>query len=429
MSKINELQTPAAARFFAILEELYPASHRRYDCHVLSDLDFTAMGVLRCLSHARTGHEFLQHHADHGGRSENPDLFFKALKSKRRLQNLKSLNQSLALTMATRIPDPLSPFPELNGFHFFAVDGHYQQAACFDPRKPSRQADKPPRKTATGHFFRVNLRNHDPDYLDLSRPADGKKKDHDARVIQRVEVQTLRATAAKGEKVIYFWDKARIDYRSWHRLKQRGIYFVTREKSNSALQTITTDFTDHNDPRNQGIINDTLVGTDGTGTLRLIRYTDPRDGTTYSYLTNELTPHPWSIVLGCKHRWDIEKIHDHFKNKMNETKSWASRDAAKEAHAIFQCLAHNLALLLEQRIKVEEQLVDQREAKKRSGRAETLRNRKGELLRDASDFIATAIQRATQRTLRFIRWLRAWLHREAPWRAAMARLPAVWADY
>jgi hypothetical protein len=64
--------------------------------------------------------------------------------------------------------------------------------------------------------------------------------------------------------------------------------------------------------------------------------------------------------------------------------------------------------------------VDQREAKKRSGRAETLRNQKGDLLRDASDLVGTASQRAKQRTLRFIRWLMAWLYREAPWSAAMA---------
>ncbi|MFM2241262.1 MAG: hypothetical protein RLZ97_117 [Verrucomicrobiota bacterium] len=52
-------------------------------------------------------------------------------------------------------------------------------------------------------------------------------------------------------------------------------------------------------------------------------------------------------------------IEDPFKNKMNETKFSAGCDAAKETHAIFQCLA----LLLEERISEEEKLVNQREAK------------------------------------------------------------------
>ncbi len=348
MPIINELHTATSRRFFAILEELYPDSRRQYDCTALGDLDYAALGILRCLSHTQTGHEFLQHHADHGGRDENPDLFFKALKSNRRLENLTSLNDLLAAAMAHRVHDPLSDFPELAGYHFYAADGHYQTAACFDAPKPG---PKGATKVATGHFFRVNLRTHHMSYLDLGRPADGKKKDHDARVIQRAEVEALRYQATKGEKAIYFWDKACIDYRSWHRLKQRGIYFVTREKSNSALQTVSIDRADHSDPRNEGIISDTLVGSDGTGTLRRTRYRDPADGKGYTYLTNELQLPSWAIVLGYKHRWDLEKIFDQFKNKMAETKSWASSETAKQAHGCFQCLAHNLALLIEQQIE------------------------------------------------------------------------------
>ena len=68
-----------------------------------------------------------------------------------------------------------------------------------------------------------------------------------------------------------------------------------------------------------------------------------------------------------KHRWDQEKVFDVLKNKMEELKSWASSDTAKQAHAMFECLTHNLLLLLEEQM------------------------------------INTAIIRATQRTQRFIR--------------------------
>lgn len=423
MHKINELQTETASRFFAILEEYYPNSLRPYQCSVLSDLDYAVLGTLRCLSEAKSGHEFLQNHADKGGRDENIDLFFKALKSKRRLQNITSLNDSLSAAMREQIPDPLLTQPELKGYHLFAADGHYQQAACFDAPKPSR---KGPQKMATGHFFRVNLRSHHMSYLDLSRPADGKKKDHDARVIQRATVEKLRYQATKGEKVVYFWDKACIDYSTWTKHKQRGIYFVTREKSNSALTVMSADQTNYDDPRNEGIISDTLVGGSNGEALRRIIYKDPSDGKTYTYLTNEMKLPPWAIAVGYKHRWDIEKIFDQFKNKLAETKSWASSETAKETHALFECLAHNLTLLFEEQIRDEEGLEDKMEMKKRKARQKTRRNREGKILEAAKNFINQIFERATQRTVRFLRWLRVWCYREATWSEAMARLAKIW---
>lgn len=446
MPNINELDTPTAARFFAVLEELYPSSNRRYDCHVLSDLDYSVLGIMRCISHAKTGHEFLQHHAEHGGRDENADLFFKALKSKRRLQNLTSLNEALAPVMSAKLREPIAHSPELKGYHFYAADGHYQHAACFDPRKST---SKGLQKIATGHFFRCNLFTHHLSYLDLSRPGDGKKNDHDANVINRAKVETLRSHAKTGEKVVYFWDKACIDYGAWSRFKRSGIYFVTREKSNSAMKTMSIERFDPTAPRNAGIQSDTLVGNSNGETLRRVIYRDPADDKEYIYLTNEMQLPAWAIALGYKHRWDIEwsgatwtganatcpqgatggehqKIFDQFKNKMEETKSWASSDVAKEAHAWFQCIAHNLVLLFEGDIKRDEGMQDKVEAKKKSIRTKTRTNREGTPLKQIKNFINQAIQRATQRTVRFIRWLRTWLYRRASWRDATARLAKVW---
>ena len=423
MPTINELTTPTAARFFTPIEELYPHSQNRYECRALSDPDFTVLGILRCISHAKTGHEFLQHHAEHGGRDENPDLFFKALKSKRRLTNLHSINDALAPMMAHRIPDPLAGFDDLKGYHFFAADGHYQQAACFDPIKSTRRGFQ---KIATGHFFRINLRNHHLSYIDSSRPADGKKKEHDATIIQRTTVESLRYQARKGEKVIYFWDKACIDYATWARLKQRGIYFVTREKSNSAMKTLSIERHNRKDPRNEGILSDTLVGSSNGEALRRIIYCDPSDEKIYTYLTNEMQLPAWAIALGYKHRWDIEKVFDQFKNKMVETKSWASSQTAKEAQALFQCLSHNLTLLFEQAIQCAEGIGDEVETKKKHRRQKTRKNREGEPYQRANNFINQVFQRATQRTVRFLRWLRSWLYQEAPWSKALARLTHIW---
>jgi len=75
----------------------------------------------------------------------------------------------------------------------------------------------------------------------------------------------------------------------------------------------------------------------------------PTDGKkkTYTYITNEMTLPAWAIVLMYKQRWNIEKVFHQFKSKMEERKSWASSEEVKQAHAVFECLAHNLALLFE----------------------------------------------------------------------------------
>ena len=423
MPNINELQTPTSRLFFKPLEEFYPDSERRYSCKVLSDLDYAVLGILRCLSSAKTGQEFLQEHAERGGRNENVDLYFKSLKSQRRFENVNSLNASFAPHMGQQVPDPFVSFSELSGYHFFAADGHYQTAACFDPQVETRKGLQ---KIATGHFFRLNLRNHHASYIDISRPKDGKKKDHDANVINRSDIETLRYQAKTGEKVVYFWDKACIDYMTWYRLKQRGIYFATKEKSNSAMEILGENPVDYEDERNNGIISDNLVGNGNGAMLRRIVYQNPRDGKIHTYITNEMQLPAWAVALLYKHRWDIEKVFDQFKNKMEEKKSWASDPIAKKSHALFECLAHNLSLIFEVLIKEQEGLSDEVETVKNKGRQATRTNREGQRLGPKSNFINEVVQRASQRTLRYLRWLRNWLYIEAPWSHALDRLAYVW---
>jgi hypothetical protein len=52
--------------FFNNLINIYPSSNHAYHCTSISDLDFAKLGILRCVSSAKTGHEFLQDHAEKG---------------------------------------------------------------------------------------------------------------------------------------------------------------------------------------------------------------------------------------------------------------------------------------------------------------------------------------------------------------------------
>jgi hypothetical protein len=422
MAKLSQLDTDVSDLFFKPLLRAYPSSEAQYRCRTISDLDYAALGVSRCISHAKSGHEFLQHHIDSGREGTTVDLFFKSLKSGRRLANLTSLNAQLLPAMARKVEDPFMRHKELKNFDFYAADGHYQKAACFDP-KPTKEGES---QIATGHFFRLNLRFDHLDYLDVSRPDEGKKKDHDMRLIKRMEVERLRNGAKVGRKVLYAWDKACIDYECWEALKRRAIYFVTEEKSNSAANQISTDVTDRRDPRNEGVVSDYFVGRANGPQLRRVVYTDPRDGTTYTYITNEMTLPAWAIVLMYKQRWNIEKVFHQFKSKMEERKSWASSEEAKQAHGVFECLAHNLALLFEMEIKEREDLTDEVEIEKQEKREPHLKNREGGTMKSGGNFINQAVKRATQRTQRFIRWLRVALYREVPWREAVARLAEIW---
>ena len=422
------LDTDFSRRFFADIANAYPESARRYDCPGISDLHYCQRGVLRCLSTATTGQQFLQHHADQNVADIDPGHFFKALKSSRRLQNITSLNDLLAQPMRQRVADPYAQCPELTAWDVYAVDGHYHHAASFDPKTKDSKGNT--RAIATGHFFRMDLRTHHLSCLDMANPEDGKKKAHDITVIKRRTADELRYGAAKGRKVMLVWDKACIDYHLWHTLKHtHGIYFLTLEKSNSAAEVCSQDLLDRTEPRNAGLVSDHYVGTSNGVMLRRIIYTNPEDGVTNTYLTTDFTLPAYQLVLLYKHRWDIEKIFHQLKSKMNERKSWASSLAAKQSHAIFECLAHNLLLLFEECLLREEGLRDEVEEKKQTGRARPKSESPAmlKIIGIARNFINSAVTRATQRTQRIIRWVRVRIYQRAPWSESVARLRQLWA--
>jgi len=66
---------------------------------------------------------------------------------------------------------------------------------------------------------------------------------------------------------------------------------------------------------------------------------------------------------------------------MDERKSWASSEVAKQAHGVFECLTHNLALLFELEIKQDEELQDEVESEKQEKREHHLKNRTGKAMK------------------------------------------------
>jgi len=80
--------------------------------------------------------------------------------------------------------------------------------------------------------------------------------------------------------------------------------------------------------------------------MRRVRYRDPETGNEYEFLTTVWDLPPGTIALLYLLRWRIEKVFDTGKNKLEETKGWATGEVAHEIQGHFFALTHNLLVLL-----------------------------------------------------------------------------------
>src|SRR5690606_33764328 len=98
--------------------------------------------------------------------------------------------------------------------------------------------------------------------------------------------------------------------------------------------------------------------------VRRVTYQDPETRVIYHYLTNlPVSIPPGVVALLYKARWDIEKVFDEFKNKLCETKAWASSPTAKTQQARLLCMTHNLMTLMEEEIRKRSGVVNEAEFK------------------------------------------------------------------
>jgi hypothetical protein len=159
--------------------------------------------------------------------------------------------------------------------------------------------------------------------------------------------------------------------------------------------------------------------------IRRILYRCPIDGALFPLLTSEMTLAPGLIVLIYKLRWDVEKVFDETKNRWLERKSWASSATAKTIQARLVCLTHNLALLLEKRLEREEAICNEPEKRRREKRLREIEEEQA-LKKSPLPQWYRGVQRATQRGVKFIRWLRNHLFLEAPWERALNGLRRIY---
>lgn len=395
----------------------------RRECKILSDRQWIETGLLRILSQEPSGKAFLQKLFDSVGTVIKRSTFFETLKSKRRLNMCREVGSFLyeILRQEYSHNDPFNKFSELSDYDIHAGDGHYHAAAAHDVKKSGK-------KYPTQHYYSVDLRTHGLKHLTLADTSGKRKREHDTRALKRLDIETLRQGAPKGRKVLYVWDKAGIDFLQWYKWKQAGgIYFLSREKKNMELIILANLDYDDTDPVNAGVQSYQLVGCSAGMSIYRVLYECPISGNTYSFITNLSNISPGLIAYLYKTRWDIEKIFDEVKNKLSEKKAWATSDTAKSMQAEFICLAHNLMLILEDQIKkagVDNEIENLRRKKRLEKSLSIARTSK-----DALPLFMTKPKRPTQRTVKFIRWLRNNLFINTSWQDAVCSLERVYAVF
>ena len=407
-------------KLIAPLKPLILSSNKTRNCPVLEDEKWITTGLLRVLSSESSSRGFLQQLSDQLHMIIPSSSFFKTLHSARRLAFCQQLNEAFAQGYKSPKQDQLSGFASLHKYDIYAGDGHYRAAATHD----KKIADK---KYAVGHFYTLNLRNNMLTHLDSMVEQPGRKKEHDMHLLKRMSIRQLRQGAPKGRKVLYVWDKAGIDLHQWFKWKKgSAIYFISLEKENMKLRTMGLTGFDLNASINAGVLADELVGQDNGAMMRRIKYQCPDSGKVFHFISNVMDVEPGLIAELYKMRWNIEKTFDELKTKLTEKKAWASTTVARNTQANFTCLLHNLMVSLEEELSENSDLCDKREITRRKNRHKELIQR----VKESGKQLPLAQQivpQATQRTLRFIRWLRNHCWIQASWPQAQTALKRIYA--
>lgn len=421
----NENNITVDQRFYAPLIDAVQSCSTSRVCPEYSDLDHALCGIGRVVHNVQSGRDWIQQADFEHGLNVGVSKFFDALKSHRRTRTLRSVADALvkmANASASASSDPFADCEELDGFALYASDGHTLAASAHEDEIIGKVRPHT-------HIYSLNLRHHSMSHLQLCSPDIGKKKEHEIKTLKRTPARAMRMGEPKGTKVVHCYDPAIIDYKLWTNWKQsKGVYIITLEKSNSALEVVSEKQWDQSVPRNSGVVFDEVAISSGGCSIRRVTYCDPVTCKSYVFLTTEMTLPPGIIAFLYKMRWDIEKFFDQSKNKFGEKKGWGKSEESKRQQALFIVSAHNLCMIFERLIEKEEGIVDAKSIAKRAVR----RAEEKHIARDngnAFNAMVASCDRITQRSLQFIRWLRSSLRFSTPWRPAIDYLRPLMLKY
>ncbi len=417
MSPENDKETTSDHFFTPLREAMERIPTRK--CGKVSDFEYMKRITLRAIMSVKSGRDFVQKMMMMMENAQmSVSLFFHSLASPRRQEMVSQAAEQLCKIVNQKVlstdgADPLKQIPELDGFAVYATDGHTHAASAHEKERHGKTYP-------TTSIFSLNMRTMTLRHAILLQPEENMKKEHEIKALKRMDIEALRMGEPKGVKVIHVYDPAIIDYGQWYRWKQgSGIYVITREKSNSALSEIKSNDWNKCDKRNRGVVSDSTVLSDKGYTLRRVTYRDPESGNLFNFLTNEMTLPPGIIAFLYRLRWDVEKVFDQTKNTTDEKKSWAANPEAKIQQAQAVVTAHNLMIYMEHELKYVHRIDDNKVKAKTKTRIEAAKE-KAEHQNRSFNPLVDLCQRATKRSLQFVRWLRHGLEHGTLWSKAVA---------
>lgn len=398
--------------FFRPLFNILAQASNVRSCPQISDYDWMEVGLARVLGSFTSGRDFLSQSLSSKVSEIKKASFFEGLKSKRRLRLCEEVASQSHKHLRETVPDRLADaIPSLEGFDVYAGDGHWHAAATHDACRGGK-------KRAVGHLYGLNLRYNA--LIHLQMADESKLHENDITALKRTDIKVLRQGAPKGRSVLWVWDKAGIDFQQWYRWKHgSGIYFLSLEKENMKLEEICEYSWDREDAVNHGVVSDHETATSQHVSVRKVVYINPVDGKKFVFITNlpNRIP-PGAIAQLYRMRWDPEKVFDELKNKLNERKAWASSENAKRMQASFICLAYNLIEAESVRLERENEVRNEAELKRKKTRLDEEREKAGGKL----PALYEKLQRFTQHSIKFIRWLRSYLWKKTSLEHALVAL-------
>lgn len=337
------------------------------DCPTVTDSDFIRLGCLRVLSQAQSGRDFLQHQREVFEEELERSTFFAVLHSQRRRRMLAEVSQMLYLQgtrhMEERGQDLLAGFSELSQRQVLAVDGHQIAHACHALR------DDKGRHVGSKNLYGLCLHTGLMHNLGAVQ-GDGRYR-HEMPVLRQQLPGWLKGIKrGKGRKApILVLDPAFVDGPFWADMKvlrRYGALMVTRMKEHMSPEVYQERDWCATDLVNLGVQSDCSVVFNGGHRMRRIEYVDPETGQKHVFLTtvDDLPPGliAWLYLL----RWRIEKVFDTGKNKLQETKAWATGGTAREIQGHFFALCHNLLVLFSRYLQSEHGLEERKLQEKKA---------------------------------------------------------------
>jgi hypothetical protein len=204
------------------------------------------------------------------------------------------------------------------------------------------------------------------------------------------------------------------------------VYFISRVKEGMVFSWVENRAWDKSNMRNRGVLSDLKVATRDGHPMRIVTYVDRQSGEVYEFLTNEFDLPPGIIAELYRRRWDVEKVFDEVKNKLGQKKAWASSLTAKETQAQMIAITHNLLLCYEQDLERRHGVKNEAEDRRQAQRIEVVAQQCAEMGWPLPSLVVLS-RRATQRSVKFIRWIRQALRDGLAEAAAVLRLKQLYA--